>query len=446
MSEFTIRTRKFKQNPLLGRKQFVLDIIHPGMANVSKKDLSEKLRSMYKVHDVQCIQLFGFKTAFGGGRSTGFGRGPRKSLQIAQLLHLPIALNAEASNRALAGFEGKLPLQDITLRDVMPFLQLEQGEDLFGAMSGAEMEGDGAPSQSGRALRPREGVCLAALCRGPSGMGHFQGFEQDKSPWRRNLEAMVVIDPRRCPEVSFRRTGHGVSYPATSLPLLSSGTVRGVPSNTFDSMPLVSLSDLVEAPGLDALYDAGDDMLDLDLPPIEDDDEVLPLPFIPLMSPLHDFEGGADIDEPASVPVGDAQGALAPGSEAPLAKRRRKVFFVADEMTEIPNDTYRGYVDDRTGITRKSVLDYTMMLPHYSQQLPLFTTTFTDMCPSLCEGIVNGSEVSEKRRRLAQETEFAGRHQALRQAGGAPSDWALPEPPQPAADGGVPMSSPFSPL
>eukprot|EP00440_Ansanella_granifera_P043039 gb/GFBE01046661.1/.p1 GENE.gb/GFBE01046661.1/~~gb/GFBE01046661.1/.p1 ORF type:complete len:134 (+),score=55.00 gb/GFBE01046661.1/:1-402(+) len=73
MSEFTIRTRKFKSNPLLGRKQFVLDIIHPSMANVSKKDLSEKLKTMYKVHDVQCIQLFGFKTAFGGGRSTGFG-------------------------------------------------------------------------------------------------------------------------------------------------------------------------------------------------------------------------------------------------------------------------------------------------------------------------------------------------------------------------------------
>jgi len=28
---------------------------------------------MYKVHDHQCIQLFGFKTQFGGGRSTGFG-------------------------------------------------------------------------------------------------------------------------------------------------------------------------------------------------------------------------------------------------------------------------------------------------------------------------------------------------------------------------------------
>merc|ERR1711918_318491 len=56
-----------------GRKQFVLDIIHPGSANVSKKDLAQKLASMYKVHDQGCIQLFGFKTHFGGGRSSGFG-------------------------------------------------------------------------------------------------------------------------------------------------------------------------------------------------------------------------------------------------------------------------------------------------------------------------------------------------------------------------------------
>mmetsp|Transcript_4232 Transcript_4232/g.8570 ORF Transcript_4232/g.8570 Transcript_4232/m.8570 type:complete len:134 (-) Transcript_4232:80-481(-) len=73
MSEFTIRTRKFKTNPLLGRKQFVLDVIHPNLGGVSKKDLGIKLASMYKVHDTQCIQLFGFKAHFGGGRSTGFG-------------------------------------------------------------------------------------------------------------------------------------------------------------------------------------------------------------------------------------------------------------------------------------------------------------------------------------------------------------------------------------
>ena len=73
MSEFTIRTRKFKHNALLCRKQFVLDIIHPNLANVSKYDLATKLASMYKVRDLQCIQLIGIKTAFGGGRSTGFG-------------------------------------------------------------------------------------------------------------------------------------------------------------------------------------------------------------------------------------------------------------------------------------------------------------------------------------------------------------------------------------
>jgi small subunit ribosomal protein S24e len=81
MGDFTIRTRKFKQNPLLGRKQFVLNVIHPGMANVSKKDLATKLASMYKVHDSGCIMLFGFKTSFGGGRSSGFGKDKMKKFE-----------------------------------------------------------------------------------------------------------------------------------------------------------------------------------------------------------------------------------------------------------------------------------------------------------------------------------------------------------------------------
>ena len=49
MPEFTLRTRKFRQIPLLGRKQFVLDIFHPGLANVSKKDLAARLATKYKV-------------------------------------------------------------------------------------------------------------------------------------------------------------------------------------------------------------------------------------------------------------------------------------------------------------------------------------------------------------------------------------------------------------
>merc|ERR1711920_843311 len=69
----TIRTKKFITNRLLQRKQFVCEVIHPGLAGVSKADLKEKLAKMYKVADASCIILFGFKVAFGGGRSTGFG-------------------------------------------------------------------------------------------------------------------------------------------------------------------------------------------------------------------------------------------------------------------------------------------------------------------------------------------------------------------------------------
>mmetsp|Transcript_19454 Transcript_19454/g.45265 ORF Transcript_19454/g.45265 Transcript_19454/m.45265 type:complete len:134 (-) Transcript_19454:96-497(-) len=73
MTDFMIRTRRFKNNPLLGRKQFVVEVLHPNVGCVSKADMAKKISSMFKVHDSQCIQLFGFKTAFGGGRSTGFG-------------------------------------------------------------------------------------------------------------------------------------------------------------------------------------------------------------------------------------------------------------------------------------------------------------------------------------------------------------------------------------
>merc|ERR1711908_24668 len=69
----TIRTKKFITNRLLARKQFVCEVIHPGLAGVSKNDLKEKLTKMYKVADPSCILLYGFKVAFGGGRSTGFG-------------------------------------------------------------------------------------------------------------------------------------------------------------------------------------------------------------------------------------------------------------------------------------------------------------------------------------------------------------------------------------
>merc|ERR1712070_152186 len=73
MAECTIRTRKSMNNRLLQRKQFIIDVIHQGRPNVSKAELKEKIGKMYKVKDAQAVFLFGFKTQFGGGKSSGFG-------------------------------------------------------------------------------------------------------------------------------------------------------------------------------------------------------------------------------------------------------------------------------------------------------------------------------------------------------------------------------------
>ncbi|KAF9229298.1 hypothetical protein BS17DRAFT_771274 [Gyrodon lividus] len=67
----TLRTRKFITNRLLSRRQFILDVLHPSRANVSKSDLQEKLATLYKTDKARVV-LFGFRTHFGGGRSTGF--------------------------------------------------------------------------------------------------------------------------------------------------------------------------------------------------------------------------------------------------------------------------------------------------------------------------------------------------------------------------------------
>ncbi|EOD47785.1 Ribosomal protein S24e [Neofusicoccum parvum] len=70
-SQVTLRTRKFIRNPLLGRKQMVVDVLHPNRANVSKEELREKLAQLYKASKDQ-VNCFGFRTQYGGGKSTGF--------------------------------------------------------------------------------------------------------------------------------------------------------------------------------------------------------------------------------------------------------------------------------------------------------------------------------------------------------------------------------------
>jgi small subunit ribosomal protein S24e len=67
----TIKTRRLRVNKLLARKELLLDVYHEGKANVSQKDLRELISTKYHWNPKDLV-LFGFKTAFGGNRSTGF--------------------------------------------------------------------------------------------------------------------------------------------------------------------------------------------------------------------------------------------------------------------------------------------------------------------------------------------------------------------------------------
>ena len=67
----TIKTRRLRANKLLARKELLLDVYHEGKPNVSQKELKELIAAKYK-WDIKNLVLFGFKTAFGGNRSTGF--------------------------------------------------------------------------------------------------------------------------------------------------------------------------------------------------------------------------------------------------------------------------------------------------------------------------------------------------------------------------------------
>lgn len=67
----TIKNRRLRVNKLLARRELLLDVYHEGKPNVSQKDLKEMIANKYK-WDPKNLVLFGFKTAFGGNRSSGF--------------------------------------------------------------------------------------------------------------------------------------------------------------------------------------------------------------------------------------------------------------------------------------------------------------------------------------------------------------------------------------
>ena len=71
MAKYIVRTRKVMTNKLLHRLQMVVDVISADQANIAKDLIRAELAKKYKSKP-ENIVLFGFRTVFGGGKSTGF--------------------------------------------------------------------------------------------------------------------------------------------------------------------------------------------------------------------------------------------------------------------------------------------------------------------------------------------------------------------------------------
>ena len=70
-SNFICYARRLIKNPLLKRKQIVVELIHPDQGSVSKTVIKEKLAKMFDSKP-ELIAVFGLHSKFGGGRSSGF--------------------------------------------------------------------------------------------------------------------------------------------------------------------------------------------------------------------------------------------------------------------------------------------------------------------------------------------------------------------------------------
>ena len=60
------------KNPLLRRQQCVVEISHAGSHYVSKDHVKERIAKELRCKNSDAVVLFGFRTAFGGAKTTGF--------------------------------------------------------------------------------------------------------------------------------------------------------------------------------------------------------------------------------------------------------------------------------------------------------------------------------------------------------------------------------------
>lgn len=72
MAPVTMHVRKYIVNKLLDRKQFIVDLSHPGAKAPSRDEIKDLVAKQCSASNERVV-IFGLHTKFGGGRTTGFG-------------------------------------------------------------------------------------------------------------------------------------------------------------------------------------------------------------------------------------------------------------------------------------------------------------------------------------------------------------------------------------
>ena len=72
MSKPTLFVRKYIDNKLLERKQFIVDLLHVGQKAPTREEIRNVVGEKFKSQK-DLVVIFGLSTKFGGGKTTGFG-------------------------------------------------------------------------------------------------------------------------------------------------------------------------------------------------------------------------------------------------------------------------------------------------------------------------------------------------------------------------------------
>ena len=149
--------------------RFYSDILHPNRANISKEELREKLGSLYKAQKDQ-ISVFGLRTQFGGGKTTGFAlvydspEAMKKFEPQYRLVRVGLATKAERASRQQRAYICHIHLQGLvwlTLDNRQAAQEPTKDPPRYG-------EGQGCQGEEGQINEDGFGLCISSGWLGSS--------------------------------------------------------------------------------------------------------------------------------------------------------------------------------------------------------------------------------------------------------------------------------------